>query len=139
MTEVRGSSYKPCQRFRKAFVRILRSVGYWAPEAQFQAVLTGYSLVVNAQTQQDGGGNLLNLWFVLYKLIELFIDNSYNRELILQKIRLPRDSRRVVAWDRRWRLLVDGLGCLEYRPTLKAERRGYVGVKWSYDTADLDI
>ena len=137
-TVVLKSSYRPCQRFRKSFVRILRQVGYWSPESEFQAILKGYSLVVHAQTQQDGGGNLLNLWFVLFKLTELFIDDSFNRELILQKIRLPRDRKRVAQWDRRWRAIVDGLGCLKYQPTLKAERRGYVGVK-KYNTDDLDI
>lgn len=136
-TVVYKSSYRPCQRFRKSFVRILRSVGYWAPESEFQAILKGYSLVVHSQTQQDGGGNLLNLHFIMFKLVELFIKDSFNKGLILQRIRLPKDSRRICAWDRRWAAIIDGLGCLEYKPTLR-ERRGYVGVK-KYNTDDLDI
>ena len=137
MAEVEFKShYKPAQRFKKAFVRILRQVGYWALEDEFKAILEAYNLIIHTQTQ-SGDRNLLNLWFVLYKLVELFISDEFNRGLILKKIRLPRDSKRLIAWDLRWRNITQNLECLEYRPTLKA-RGGFVGVK-KYDTDGLDI
>lgn len=130
------SSYKPAHRFKKAFIRILRQVGYWCPADEFEAILEAYGVVVHTQTQ-CGDGNLLNLYFVLYKLAEIFIADTFNKGLILQKIRLPKDNRRLIAWDLRWMAITKNLECLQYRPTLKAQGQ-FIGPK-KYDIIDLDI
>ena len=137
MAEVEFKShYKPAQRFKKTFVRILRQVGYWALEDEFKAILEAYNLIIHTQTQ-DGDRNLLNLWFVIYKLVELFISDEFNKGLILKKIRLPKDHRRLIAWDLRWKNITQDLECIAYRPTLKTQG-GFVGVK-KYNTDGLDI
>lgn len=136
-SDFKSNNYSPLARFRRAFVRILRRVGYWLPADEFKKIMEAYSVVSHTQLQQRDGGNHLNQYYCMYKLVEQFVSNEFNRRLVLQKIRLPADRRRLVAWDRRWRAIVDGLDCINYQPTLRQPRRGVNQVSWRVQPSEL--
>ena len=126
------NKYKPGNRLIKALKSISKKAGVELETIVVDKIQLAYGLLIDIQ-KRNNNGNLLNMWYVLYKLIEQYVEEPYRSEL-LRQIRLPR-RQRLARWDQRYRRICDGYECLRYRPTLKYKQSYRQPVP--YDVSDL--
>jgi len=109
-------NYKPVRRFKTLFARLLKDIGVVLPRKEYKTVVAIYGYIVNSQTSRGMRSNLLNVYYVIYKLVEQFVTGK-NRNEILISIRLP-SPKRLVEWDGIWSVILSDLPCIKYIPTI---------------------
>jgi len=108
------SDYRPATRFIKILKSLALKSDVTIDDAMINTLIVSYDHVADAQTMISG--NLLNIHYVIYKMLQLF-DDVDDAEKIRSLIRIP-EGNKLVQYDLKWKRIVENIGWLVYEPTL---------------------